>query len=88
MSRWGNDPTPLDDGGLEPESGDEDELPEGQWELDPNDPSHPDHDLSIAHGYGDWEPAPTTFLARHTVVVVICIIVIGAMLASLFWFVF
>ena len=86
MSRWGNEPTPLDDVGLEQEV--KGELPEGEWELDPNDPSHPDYDLSIAHGYSNWEPAPTTFFARHTVVVVLCILVIVAMLASLFWFVF
>ena len=86
MTRWGNDPTPLDDAG--PEQEPDDELADGEWELDPNDPTHPDHDLSIAHGYADWEPAATTFLARRSVVAAICIIVIIAMLASLFWFVF
>jgi hypothetical protein len=36
------------------------------WELDPSDPSHPDHDLSEAAGYGAWEPAekPSPWLRR------------------------
>jgi len=39
------------------------------WELDPSDPSHPDHDLSEAAGYGAWEPAekPTPWLRRALV---------------------
>jgi hypothetical protein len=84
MSRWGNDPPPLDDVGLE----EEDELSEGQWELDPNDPTHPDHDLSVAHGYSNWEPAPITLLARRNVVVGLCILVVIALIVPLFWYVF
>jgi len=84
MSREGNEPTPLDDVGIE----DEEELPEGQWELDPNDPTHPDHDLSVVHGYSNWDPAPQTFLARRGVVLVLSIVIIVALFASLFWFVF
>ena len=40
------------------------------WELDPSDPSHPDHDLSEAAGYGAWEPAkkPSPWLRRALVV--------------------
>jgi hypothetical protein len=82
MSRWGNDPTPLDDVGRE-----EEEV-EGQWELDPNDPAHPDHDLSLAHGYSDWEPARQTFLARPGVVFILTVIVIIALLVPIFYYVF
>ncbi len=77
MSRWGNDPTPLDDVGLE------EELPEGQWELDPNDPTHPDYDLSLAHGYSDWEPAPTPWLARTGVILLITVVIIIALLVTI-----
>lgn len=83
MSRWGNDPTPLDDVGLE-----EEELEESQWELDPNDPTHPDHDLSLAHGYSNWDPTPTTLLARQSVVLVLTIILIIALLVPIFYYVF
>ena len=40
------------------------------WELDPSDPSHPDHDLSEAAGYGAWEPAekPSPWLRRALVI--------------------
>ena len=40
------------------------------WELDPTDPSHPDHDLSEAAGYGAWEPVekPNPWLRRALVV--------------------
>ena len=39
------------------------------WELDPSDPSHPDHDLSETAGYGAWEPAekPNPWLRRALV---------------------
>jgi hypothetical protein len=82
MSRWGNDPTPLDDVGLE------EELPEGQWELDPNDPSHPDYDLSLAHGYANWEPAPAPLLARKGVVLVLCVLIIVALLVPIAFYIF
>ena len=78
MSRWGNEPTPLDDVGLE------EEPPEGEWELDPNDPAHPDYDLSLAHGYADWEPMPKTFLARRGVVLLLCIVIVLALLIPVF----
>ncbi len=81
MSRWGNEPTPLDDVGLE------EELPEGEWELDPNDPTHPDHDLSLAHGYADWEPAPQPLLSRQSVVTVLCIVIIIALLVPIFYYI-
>jgi hypothetical protein len=40
------------------------------WELDPSDPSHPDHDLSEAAGYGAWEPTekPNPWLRRALVI--------------------
>lgn len=58
---------------------DEEEL-EGEWELDPNDPTHPDHDLSIAHGYGNWEQSATPLLARRTIVLVIVLLVVAALI--------
>jgi hypothetical protein len=81
MSRWGDEPTPLDDVGLE------EELPEGEWELDPNDPTHPDHDLSLAHGYANWEPAPPTLLSRRMIVVVLCIVIVVALLVPIFTYI-
>jgi hypothetical protein len=77
MGRRGNDPTPLDDVGLEEEE------PGGQWELDPNDPTHPDHDLSLAHGYANWEPTRQTFLSRPLVMAVLCIVIVVALLVPL-----
>jgi hypothetical protein len=44
---------------------DEEDL-EGEWELDPNDPAHPDYDLSEAAGYSDWEPAPKPWYLRRS----------------------
>ncbi|MDP2949571.1 MAG: hypothetical protein Q8P22_08555, partial [Chloroflexota bacterium] len=41
------------------------------WELDPNDPSHPDYDLSEAAGYGGWEPAEGSSSVWRRVVVVV-----------------
>lgn len=69
MSRWQSD--------WETEEAAEDagEL-EGKWELDPNDPSHPDHDLSEAAGYADWEPAPKPILLWRGVVVILTILII------------
>jgi hypothetical protein len=80
MSRWGNEPPPLDDAEAEPL--------EGEWELDPNDPTHPDHDLSLAHGYSNWEPAPQTLLARRGVVLLFCIIIVVALLVPMVVYVF
>ena len=68
----------LDDEG--PAQEEEEEL-EGQWELDPNDPTHPDHDLSIAHGYSEWEPSRTPWLARRTVVWLIVVLIVVAIVA-------
>lgn len=57
---------------------DEEEL-EGEWELDPNDPSHPDHDLSISSSYL-WEPPPKPFYLRRGVILVVTVLVILGLL--------
>jgi hypothetical protein len=68
----------LDDEGLEEEV-------EGEWELDPNDPTHPDHDLSESAGYANWEPSPEPWLTQRnvliaiTVLIVVCIVIIPAL---------
>jgi hypothetical protein len=61
---------------------DEEEL-EGEWELDPNDPSHPDHDLSISSSYL-WEPpAKPLYLRRGVIVGVTILIIVGLLLPVL-----
>ena len=57
---------------------DEEEL-EGEWELDPNDPTHPDHDLSISSSYL-WEPPPKPLYLRRGVIVLVTILVILGLL--------
>jgi hypothetical protein len=52
-----------------------DEL-EGEWELDPNDPTHPDFDLSEAAGYADWEPTPKPLLVRRGVILLLTMLVL------------
>jgi len=75
MRRWRNEE-------IEPEH--EDEL-EGQWELDPNDPTHPDYDLSEAAGYATWEPEPKPLFLRNGVILAVAILIIIALvLPSLF----
>jgi hypothetical protein len=70
MARWrGDDP---EEELLEEE---EEELG-GEWELDPNDPTHPDYDLSESAGYGSWEPAPKPLLLRRGVVLLLTLLVI------------
>ena len=71
MSRW-----PTDD---EEEPDDEEALPEGEWELDPNDPSHPDYDLSEAAGYAGWEPATKPLLMRPSVIVFLALLIVAAL---------
>ena len=73
MSRWSDPNEPSEDA---------EEL-EGEWELDPNDPTHPDYDLSNAAGYASWEPPRTTFLARTGVVVLVTLVIIIALLVTL-----
>ena len=64
------------------EAEDEEEL-EGEWELDPNDPTHPDYDLSEAAGYGEWEPAPKPVLARNGIMLLVAVLVILAIVISI-----
>lgn len=74
MRRWRNEE-------IEPEH--EDEL-EGEWELDPNDPTHPDHDLSVSAGYADWDPTPKPLLTRRGVILLITLLVIVGLLLPFF----
>lgn len=88
MSRWSRwksvwDAEPDDEGDWEDGTADEeegdDEL-EGEWELDPNDPTHPDYDLSEAAGYADWEPSPKPALLRRGAVLLITLLILAALL--------
>lgn len=79
MSRWQSEE--WDEAAPDEEDGEE-EL-EGEWELDPNDPSHPDYDLSEAAGYTDWEPTPKPALLRRGMVLLITILVIAGLLIPL-----
>ncbi len=72
MTRW-----PADE--PEPALEDEEELA-GEWELDPNDPSHPDHDLSESAGYSDWDPAPKPWYVRRGALLLIAVLVIIGLL--------
>jgi len=78
MSRWSNQDwdTPIDDEEVEEEL-------EGEWELDPNDPSHPDYDLSDAAGYAGWEPSPKPVLLWRGVVLLLTLLVIVALIIPL-----
>ncbi len=72
-------------GDTPPNEGEEDgeEELEGQWELDPNDPTHPDYDLSESAGYADWEPAPKPVFLWRGVVLGFTLLVIGALMIPL-----
>ncbi|MEX1255859.1 MAG: hypothetical protein WEE64_16130 [Dehalococcoidia bacterium] len=72
------------EGWPEAEDGEEEEL-EGEWELDPNDPTHPDYDLSEAAGYGDWEPAPKPLFLRRGVVLIITVLTIVGLMIPVVW---
>jgi len=58
---------------------------EGEWELEPNDPSHPDHDLSESAGYAGWDPAPKPLLTRRGVILLITLLVIVGLLLPFFF---
>jgi len=59
---------------------DEDGEPEGEgWELDPNDPSHPDYDLSEA-GYSGVEPEKSPWHPPRALIVLVTILMLVAML--------
>jgi hypothetical protein len=80
MSRWEGDERE------EPLAGeDEEEELEGEWELDPNDPTHPDYDLSEAAGYGAWEPAPKPLMLRRGVIVIVTVLVIIGLMVPFVW---
>ena len=53
---------------------------DGEWELDPNDPSHPDYDLSQAAGYASWGPAPKPWYVRRGVLLLVAVLVILGLL--------
>jgi len=85
MVRW-NEPEELTD--EEPVDADEfddeyDEFDEGEWDLDPNDPSHPDHDLSESATYMWDPPAKPLFLRRGVILTITILVIIGLMLPML-----
>jgi len=49
------------------------------WELDPNDPRHPDYDLSEAAGYGRYEPAEGASPVWRRVIVVVSLLLVMAL---------
>ena len=71
------DPNEIAGEGLDEEL-DDDEL-EGEWELDPNDPTHPDHDLSDSASYM-WDPPPKPLYLRRGVILVVTVLVILGLL--------
>jgi hypothetical protein len=79
MSRWQSEEQDAAD--LEEGEG-EDEL-EGEWELDPNEPTHPDYDLSDSAGYADWEPSTKPVLLRRGMVLLLTILVLVGLLIPL-----
>ncbi|MCH8064706.1 MAG: hypothetical protein IIC90_02625 [Chloroflexi bacterium] len=86
MGRWRSDeddePRYASDARDEDEADDDDEL-EGEWELDPNDPSHPDYDLSVDAGYAGWEATPRPPLIRRGVVLLVTALVIIGLVAPI-----
>ena len=62
----------------------DEEALEGEWELDPNDPTHPDHDLSISSSYL-WEPpAKPIYLRRRIIVLGTVLVILGLLLPVLY----
>ena len=58
----------------------EDEEPEGEgWELDPNDPSHPDFDLSEA-GYSGVEPEGRPWFPPRALIIAVAVLLLVVML--------
>ncbi len=62
---------------------DEEEELEGEWELDPNDPTHPDHDLSESASYAWYPPDKPFYLRRGVILVVTILVIIGLMIPLL-----
>jgi hypothetical protein len=82
MIRW-DEPDDVVDEDVVEETDEWDEFEEGEWELDPNDPTHPDHDLSESASYM-WEPpAKPIFLRRGFLLVVSALVIVGLMLPAL-----
>jgi hypothetical protein len=79
MSHWQSDEWEAAD--ASDEEGEE-EL-DGEWELDPNDPSHPDYDLSESAGYANWEPPPKPVLLRRGTVLLLTVLAIIGLLIPL-----
>ncbi len=50
---------------------------------DPNDPSHPDHDLSEAAGYSPYDSFPKPWFLQRWVLILVAILVIASVLLSL-----
>ena len=50
------------------------------WELDPNDPGHPDYDLSEAAGYGGWEPIERSQSRRQQIIIGVTVLLLLALL--------
>ena len=60
---------------------DEDGEPEGEgWEFDPNDPTHPDFDLSEA-GYSGVEPEKGPWHPSRALIVAVTILLLVALIA-------
>ncbi len=65
------------------EEEDEEEELEGEWELDPNDPTHPDHDLSESASYAWYPPDKPFYLRRGVILAVTVLVIIGLMIPLL-----
>ncbi len=62
---------------------DEEEELEGEWELDPNDPTHPDPDLSESGSYAWYPPDKPFYLRRGVILAVTVLVIIGLMIPLL-----
>ncbi len=65
------------------EDSEEEEEMEGEWELDPNDPTHPDHDLSESASYAWYPPDKPFYLRRGVILAVTILVIIGLMIPLL-----
>jgi hypothetical protein len=52
-----------------------------EYEDDPNDPRHPDFDLSESGGWYEYEPHPKPWFTRRWVLLIVAVLVIVAMIA-------
>lgn len=57
---------------------------EGEWELDPGDPDHPDFDLSEAAGDWAWQPQKSAIVLRRGFVFFVSLLLIIVILIPLF----